>query len=76
MEANYTYWPNGVHDGLNQLFLTPGLVVGRFPIYHRVGVTLGVGCQFAVTDNPLVRRNVIGAAEARLYAKSPENFPG
>jgi hypothetical protein len=24
----------------------------------------------------LVRRNVISAAEARLYAKSPETFPG
>ena len=24
----------------------------------------------------LVRRNIIAPAEARLYAKSPENFPG
>ena len=59
VEANYTYWPNGKHEGLNQLFLTPGLVIGRIPIAGRVGLTFGAGCQFAVTDNPLYRRNVI-----------------
>jgi len=59
VEANYTFWPNGKHDGLNQLFLTPGLLLGRFPIYKRVGLTVGVGCQFAVTDNALMHRNVI-----------------
>jgi hypothetical protein len=25
VELNYTYWPNGTHEGLNQLFITPGL---------------------------------------------------
>lgn len=62
LEANYTYWPNGKHEGLNQLFLTPGLVLGRFPIYQRVGVTVGVGCQIAVTDSPLMHRNIIFSA--------------
>ncbi|MGA3267562.1 MAG: hypothetical protein ABSE16_12140 [Verrucomicrobiota bacterium] len=59
VEANYTYWPNGEHEGLNQLFLTPGLLIGRLPIYHRVGVTFGAGCEFAVTDKPLVWNNFI-----------------
>ena len=62
VEANYTYWPNGIHEGLNQLFITPAVVVGRFPLYGRVAIMLGVGCQIAVTDNPLYHRNVIFTA--------------
>ena len=59
VEFNYTYWPNGKHDDLSQLFVTPGLILGRFPIYERVGITIGAGCQVAVTDNALMHRNVI-----------------
>lgn len=59
VEVNYTYWPNGTHEGLNQAFITPGLVLGKFPLWGRVGVTIGAGCQFALTDHPLYRRNII-----------------
>ena len=27
---NWTYWADGQRGGLNQVFLTPGLVIGRF----------------------------------------------
>ena len=59
VEANYTYWPNGKHNELSQLFITPGLVIGRIPIAGRLGLTVGAGCQVAVTDTPLYHRNVI-----------------
>ncbi len=59
VEANYTYWPNGKHDGLDQLFISPGLVIGRIPIAGRLGLTLGVGCQLVVTENPLYRRSFV-----------------
>ena len=60
VEANYTYWPNGEHDGLNQLFLTPGLIIGRIPIAGRLGLTVGVGYQVAVTDeHPQYRNNLV-----------------
>ena len=59
VEANYTYWPNGTHESLNQLFITPGLVLGKFPIWSRVAVMFGAGCQVAVTDHPLYHRNLI-----------------
>lgn len=62
VEANYTYWPNGAHESLNQLFITPGLVVGRFPVYGRLACMFGVGCQVAVTENPLYHRNIIFTA--------------
>jgi hypothetical protein len=59
VEANYTYWPNGKREGNNQLFLTPGLVIGRIPISGRVGLTIGAGVQVAVTDKPVYHRNII-----------------
>lgn len=59
VETNYTYWPNGEHRDLSQLFITPGLIIGRIPIAGRVGLTVAAGCQVAVTDDPLYHRNVI-----------------
>ncbi len=59
VEANYTWWPNGTHEGLNQLFITPGLVLGKFSLFGRVGCMIGGGCQIAVTDHPLYHRNFI-----------------
>ncbi len=58
-EVNYTYWPSDPHEGLNQVFLTPGIVFGRFPVWSRVGLMVGVGCQFAVSEHPLYRRNYL-----------------
>ena len=62
VEANYTFWPNGEHDDKNQLFITPGVLIGRFTIWNRVGVTLGVGYQAAVTQQPLTRNNFVVSA--------------
>ena len=30
LEVNYTFWPNGEHQGLSQVLLTPGIIFGRF----------------------------------------------
>lgn len=49
LEANTTFYKGGANDGRQQLFLTPGLVAGRFPIHNRVGFTLGAGMQIAAT---------------------------
>ncbi|MGH7981352.1 MAG: hypothetical protein ACREE6_18395 [Limisphaerales bacterium] len=59
VEANYTWWPSGEHEGLNQLLVTPGIVIGRVPIEGRLGLTFGAGCEFQVTGGATVRRNVI-----------------
>jgi hypothetical protein len=48
-ETNYTWYPDGEHAGKNQLYLTPGLMIGRLPIWKRVGVTFGAGYQQQVT---------------------------
>lgn len=49
VEANATFFRGGREAGENQLFLTPGLIVGRFHLYKRVGLTLGSGVQVAAT---------------------------
>ena len=59
VEFNYTWWASGEHEGINQLMITPGLVIGRIPIAGRVGITVGLGCQFPVTDGATIHRNVV-----------------
>lgn len=49
LEFNYTWWPNGQRTGQNQLFLTPGVVIGRLSIFRTFGLTIGTGFQAAVT---------------------------
>jgi len=58
-EVNYTWWPNGEREGQTQLFLTPGLLIGRIPIHERVGLTLGAGYQIAVTPHPAYNHSLI-----------------
>jgi len=58
-EVNYTWWPNGEKTGVNQVFLTPGLLIGRIPIHDRVGLTFGAGYQVAVTHQPIYNNAVI-----------------
>lgn len=59
LEVNYTYWPDGEHEGLNQVLLTPGIIIGRIPIAGRAGLTVGFGCEFAVTGHATLNHNLI-----------------
>jgi len=49
VEVNATFWPNGALDGDKQVFLSPGLVAGRFHLWKRLGLSVGAGEQIAVT---------------------------
>jgi hypothetical protein len=66
VEFNCTEWPSGKHEGINdqgdQVFVTPGLLIGRIPISHRLALTLGAGYQIALTDHPLYHNNFILSA--------------
>jgi Putative MetA-pathway of phenol degradation len=53
VEVNYTYWPNGERQGIHQVYITTGLVIGRIPLWERLGVTVGAGFQIAVTERPV-----------------------
>lgn len=49
-EINHTYWVSGdERGGKNQIFLTPGIIFGRFEIKDRIKFNIGVGYQGAVT---------------------------
>ncbi len=49
VEVNATFWPNGCLSGDKQVFLSPGLVAGRFHLWRRVGLSVGAREQIAVT---------------------------
>ncbi len=58
-EVNSTWWPNGERGGKRQIFVTPGLVIGRLGLWRRLGLTLGAGVQVAATRFRLYDRNWI-----------------
>jgi hypothetical protein len=50
VEFNMTYFPNGPSSGKTPVFMTPGLIIGRIPIYGRLRLVGGVGYQFPISD--------------------------
>jgi hypothetical protein len=61
-EVNYTWWPNGKREGQTQVFLTPGVILSSIQLSSSRTLTLGVGYQVAVTDNPTYNHSVIFSA--------------
>jgi len=61
-ETNYTWFAQGKRTGQSQLFLTPGILLGRIPIHERVGLTIGAGFQVAVTTHPAYNNAVVLSA--------------
>ena len=49
VELNSTFIQDGKNDGKKQTFVTPGVVLGRFRLWRRVGFTFGGGFQIAAT---------------------------
>lgn len=50
VEINSTMWANGKNDGKKQVFLSPGLVVGKLHLWKRLGFAFGGGVQIAATQ--------------------------
>jgi len=61
LELNSTSWSGGTQDGKKEVFLTPGLVAGNFPVAERLHLGLGVGVQIAVSDFHRYNRRWIGS---------------
>jgi hypothetical protein len=49
-EFNFTHYYAGSHDGHSSLYVTPGIVLGRFPIHDRFAFFIGGGFQIAATS--------------------------
>ncbi len=50
IEQNSEFWSGGILDGKKQVFLTPGIVFGSFPVAQRLRFSIGTGVQIAVTQ--------------------------
>jgi hypothetical protein len=50
LEQNSSFWSGGAMDGKKEVFLTPGLILGGFPLAERLHFTIGGGVQIAVTQ--------------------------
>ena len=48
-ETNITHWYEGARGNKTQVFLTPGIIFGRFHLNERLSASIGVGYQVAVS---------------------------
>ncbi len=68
-EVNLTHWFDGLRADKTQVFLTPGVVIGRFPLVGRSKLIAGIGYQFAVSPallltpalTPLYQHSFVGS---------------
>lgn len=49
-ETTWISYPNGEHSGQQQIYLTPGLIAGRFKLSEHTYFVLGAGYQLAATQ--------------------------
>jgi hypothetical protein len=49
-EFNFTHYYEGSHSGHSLFYVTPGVVLGRFPIHNRLAFTFGAGYEIAATS--------------------------
>jgi hypothetical protein len=61
VEVNATSWSGGTNDGKTEVFVTPGLVVGSFPVAERLHIGVGVGVQIAVSQFRRYNHRVIAS---------------
>ncbi len=47
---NFTHYYEGAHNGRSLLYVTPRIVLGRFPIHDRFSFTFGGGYEIAATS--------------------------
>ena len=59
LEVNATFFPDGPHAGNRQVFLSPGVVVGKFHLWKRLGFAVGGGIQVAVTRYHTFNHNLL-----------------
>ena len=51
IEFNDTAWSGGARRGLNQLYMTTGVILGRFELAPHARFIIGTGYQFALSPN-------------------------
>lgn len=61
VEVNSTFWDNGSLAGKKQVFVSPGLIGGKFHLYKRFGITIGGGVQIPTTHFHTVDRTYLAS---------------
>jgi hypothetical protein len=59
IEVNSTFFSNGARAGNKQVFLSPGLMAGKFHLWRRLGFAVGGGIQIATTHFHAFNHNVV-----------------
>lgn len=59
VECNYTHFQDGPNNGNTQVFATPGLVIGKLHLWHRLSLTFAGGFQIAITPFHTTNHNGI-----------------
>ena len=61
IEVRVDFFEDGKNDGKKQVLITPGLLVGRIPLTHRLGLTVGGGVQIAASDFHTTQHNIVAS---------------
>jgi hypothetical protein len=78
LESNMLAYQSGPSHGQKQLYLLPGLIVGRFPVTRSAALSFGVGMQIAATHDHAFNHNLIFSVRLPLQShgqarlRSPE----
>jgi hypothetical protein len=59
VEVNYTHFQDGPNNGKTQVFMTPGLLIGRLHLWKRLAISAGGGFQIATTRFHVNNHNAI-----------------
>lgn len=68
VEVNAICYRGGPHDGKKQVFVTPGLILGRFHVSRSAGVAFGVGMQIAVSEYHTYDHNLLFSVRLPLQS--------
>jgi hypothetical protein len=68
LEMNWTYYPDGLRGGLNQVFLTPALTVSRLRLSEATTFTTGIGYQIALAPSYRAKPLTPAYGNALLYS--------
>jgi Putative MetA-pathway of phenol degradation len=71
LEANFTDAHSGPANGDKQLFLTPGLLVGRFWLTRSMAITFGAGMQIAATQYHTYNHSLLFSVRLPLQSRRP-----
>jgi hypothetical protein len=62
VKVDYTFFQDGKNDGKTQVYMTPGLVIGRLHLWKRLDFTVGEGFQIATTHFNTSNHNAVLSA--------------